>query len=50
VPALAMRSHVRQEGTHSIDDADQVHIQNPVPVVECDMVNAAPRTNPGVVA
>ena len=50
VPALAMRSHVRQEGTHTVDDADQVDIENPVPVVECDMVNAAPSTNPGVVA
>ena len=45
-----MRSCVRQEGTHSIDDADQVHVQNPAPVVEGDMVDASQNTNPGVVA
>ncbi len=43
-------SHMRQEGTHAIDHADQVDIQNPAPVVERDMVDAAPSTNPGVVA
>ena len=50
VPALTMRSHVRQEGTHSVHDADQVHVQNPSPVVERDMVDASRSTNPGVVA
>ena len=41
---------MRQEGAHAVDHSHQVDIDNPAPVVERDMVDAAPSTNPGVVA
>ena len=44
-----MRSHMRQEGAHAVDHAHLIDIQNPPPVVERDMVDAAPSANPGVV-
>src|SRR6516164_5685870 len=50
VPALTMCSHMRQESSHPIDDADQIHVEKPAPVVERDMVDASQSTNPGVVA
>ena len=46
---LAMRSHMRQEGAHAVDHAHQIYIQNPPPVVERDMVDATPRSDPSIV-
>ena len=41
---------MRQKGAHAVDHPHQVDIDDPAPVVEHDMIDAAPSTNPGVVA
>ncbi len=36
VPALTMRQQARQEGAHAVEDAVDVHVQRPVPVLPGD--------------